>query len=205
MTVLHLTRITSSVVFAHLYFLSSRCFCTFRSINEGKAAQPLWSTGKVFYFLFLLLFFFTRCMNLKYYRQSLVFKKADSYVALFEDYDERALHFNRALYVASVFISYINIYTKYITLSVTFSTSILLFNMKLMTFSFSFAALHHRQLKMYEEIIHAYTLLICIYCKYNYSVALNLEKHWIFVQIFCHFLVFNCIAHGICDTVLSSL
>lgn len=136
---LHLLWITSSVVFAHLYFLSSRCFVLHLSKHQWRESctAALVNRESLLFFIFIIIYiFFTRCMNLKYYRQSLVFKMADSYVALFEDYDERAPLFNRALYVASVFISYINIYTKYITLSVTFSTSILLFSMKLMTFFF---------------------------------------------------------------------
>lgn len=70
-------------------------FCTVRSINEGKAAQPVGQQGKFFVLFFFsnCFFFFTCCMNLKYYRQSLVFKMADGYVALFEDYDERAPRF----------------------------------------------------------------------------------------------------------------
>lgn len=61
---------------------------------KGKLHSQLVNRESLLFFIFLFFFvfcFFTRCMNLKYYRQSLVFKMADSYVALFEDYDERSI------------------------------------------------------------------------------------------------------------------
>lgn len=91
-----------------------------------ESAQPLWSTGKVFYFLFLFyIFFFYSLHELEVLSTISCFEKGWPSRTTSE-----RLRLTRALSVASVFISYINIYTTCITLSVTFSTSILRFSMK---------------------------------------------------------------------------